>query len=35
MIGKIISFVLGFIVGTLFGWKIIAVVMEKLATGGI
>ena len=39
MIGKIFSFVFGFIVGTLFGWtlleKLIKIILEKIATGGI
>ncbi len=39
MIGKIFSFVFGFIVGTLFGYtlieKLIKVVLEKIGTGGI
>jgi len=29
MIGKIISFIFGFIVGTLFGWKIVNLLIEK------
>ncbi len=38
MIGKIISFIFGFIVGTLFGWtlleRLIKFILEKIATGG-
>ncbi len=39
MIGKIFSFIFGFIVGTLFGWalleKLIKLILLKIATGGI
>lgn len=37
MIGKVISFVVGFIVGTLFGWtlleKLIKLILEKIVGG--
>ena len=29
MIGKIISFILGFIVGTFFGYKILMIILQK------
>ncbi len=39
MIGKILCFIFGFIVGTLFGWtlleKLIKFILEKIVTGGI
>ncbi len=39
MLGKIFTFIVGFIVGTLFGWtlleKLIKFILEKIATGGI
>ncbi len=39
MMGKIVSFIFGFIVGAIFGWKLlerlIQLIIEKIATGGL
>jgi len=33
MLGKIFAFITGFVVGTLFGWKIVAMLIQKFAGG--
>jgi len=33
MIGKIISFIFGFVAGTFFGWKVLVFLIEKFLVG--
>jgi len=35
MIGKLLSFIIGFILGTICGATVIQLILNKIATGGI